>query len=141
MSIWAIFQTSDFSWSSIEMYNHIRRIGVFNKIYSLLKFNWHKSDSHKWSSKSSISIISHVFVEIVQKITCWGTGDGGWGCWKDLRRHCFVKIQYFVIMFNTAWKVSKYWVISGPYFLVFGLNTKIYGALRSVTLYIAMEII
>ena len=27
----------------------------------------------------------------------------------------------------TAWKVSKYGVISGPYFPVFGLNTKIYG--------------
>ena len=24
---------------------------------------------------------------------------------------------------NTAWKVSKYWVISGPYFLVFSPNT------------------
>ena len=28
---------------------------------------------------------------------------------------------------STAWKVSKYRVISGPYFLVFGLNTEIYG--------------
>ena len=27
---------------------------------------------------------------------------------------------------NTAWKVSKYGVISGPYFPVFGLNTEIY---------------
>ena len=27
----------------------------------------------------------------------------------------------------TAWKVSKYGVISGPYFPVFGLNTEIYG--------------
>ena len=27
----------------------------------------------------------------------------------------------------TASKVSKYGVISGPYFPVFGLNTKIYG--------------
>ena len=27
---------------------------------------------------------------------------------------------------NTAWKVSKYGVIFGPYFLVFGLNTEIY---------------
>ena len=26
----------------------------------------------------------------------------------------------------TAWKVSKYWVISGPYFPVFGLNTETY---------------
>ena len=24
---------------------------------------------------------------------------------------------------STAWKVSKYWVLSGPYFPVFGLNT------------------
>ena len=28
---------------------------------------------------------------------------------------------------STAWKVFKYGVISGPYFSVFGLNTKIYG--------------
>ena len=27
---------------------------------------------------------------------------------------------------HTAWKVSKYRVISGPYFRVFGLNTEIY---------------
>ena len=27
----------------------------------------------------------------------------------------------------TAWKVSKYGVFSGPYFPVFGLNTKKYG--------------
>ena len=27
----------------------------------------------------------------------------------------------------TAWKVSKYAVISGPYFPVFGLNTGNYG--------------
>ena len=32
-----------------------------------------------------------------------------------------------VITHNTAWKVSKYGVISGPYFPVFGLNTEIYG--------------
>ena len=28
-------------------------------------------------------------------------------------------------LINTAWKVSKYVVISGPYFPVFGLNTEI----------------
>ena len=27
----------------------------------------------------------------------------------------------------TAWKVSKYGLFSGPYFLVFGLNTEIFG--------------
>ena len=31
---------------------------------------------------------------------------------------------------NTAWKVSKYRVFSGPYFPVFGLNTEIYSNLR-----------
>ena len=32
--------------------------------------------------------------------------------------------KFFVV--NTAWKVSKYGVISGPYLPVFGLNTEIY---------------
>ena len=32
-----------------------------------------------------------------------------------------------ILKTNTAWKVSKYGVFSGPYFLVFGLNTEIYG--------------
>ena len=26
------------------------------------------------------------------------------------------------VIFNTLWKVSKYGVFSGPYFLVFGVN-------------------
>ena len=29
---------------------------------------------------------------------------------------------------NTAWKVSKYWIFSGPYFPAFGLNTERYFA-------------
>ena len=32
-----------------------------------------------------------------------------------------------VIGYDTAGKVSKYGVFSGPYFPVFGLNTEIYG--------------
>ena len=32
-----------------------------------------------------------------------------------------------------AWKVSKYEVISGPYFPVFGLNTQIYSVFNSTT--------
>ena len=35
----------------------------------------------------------------------------------------FFKLQ--IVMPSTAWKVSKYGVISGPYFPVFGLNTEI----------------
>ena len=31
-----------------------------------------------------------------------------------------------LVKINTAWKVSKYGVFSGSYFLVFGLNTEIY---------------
>ena len=30
------------------------------------------------------------------------------------------------MIINTVWKVSKYGVFSGLYFLVFGLNTEIY---------------
>ena len=36
-----------------------------------------------------------------------------------------VKSKYTEVI-NTAWKVSKYGVLSGPYFPVFSLNTKIY---------------
>ena len=35
--------------------------------------------------------------------------------------------MFGVPYFFTAWKVSKYGVISGPYFPVFGLNTGKYG--------------
>ena len=31
-----------------------------------------------------------------------------------------------IVKHDTAWKVSKYGVISVPYFPVFGLNTEIY---------------
>ena len=30
-------------------------------------------------------------------------------------------------MISTAWKVSKYWVFSGPYFPAYGLNPGKYG--------------
>ena len=33
------------------------------------------------------------------------------------------KYNELLILSGTAWKVSKYGVISGPYFPVFGLNT------------------
>ena len=33
---------------------------------------------------------------------------------------------------TTVWKVSKYGVISGPYFPVFGLNTEIYSLRKSL---------
>ena len=39
-----------------------------------------------------------------------------------------------IISTFTAWKVSKYGVISGPYLPVFGLNTEIYGP--EITLYL-----
>ena len=37
---------------------------------------------------------------------------------------------YFERVVLTAWKVSKYGVISGPYFPAFGLNTERYASLR-----------
>ena len=42
---------------------------------------------------------------------------------KFLRRR---RLQHVFETNNTAWKVFKYGVISGPYFSVFGLNTEIY---------------
>ena len=35
--------------------------------------------------------------------------------------------NYFFAIVIIVWKVSKYRIISGPYFPVFGLNTEIYG--------------
>ena len=37
-----------------------------------------------------------------------------------------VSVSVFIAKPYTAWKVFKYRVISGPYFLVFGLNTRKY---------------
>ena len=41
------------------------------------------------------------------------------GPWQTSKVELFAKI--------TVWKASKYGVISGPYFPVFGLNTRKYG--------------
>ena len=39
-----------------------------------------------------------------------------------------MRLIHFVNIYHyTAWRVSKYGVISGPYFPVFGLNTGKYG--------------
>ena len=43
--------------------------------------------------------------------------------WRLLLLHCHAKLMLLNASDNTAWKVSKYGVISGPYFPVFGLNT------------------
>ena len=56
-------------------------------------------------------------------------------CSKNYRKHQQNSISYHaekrlhlgaIIQLRTAWKVSKYWVFSGPYFSVIGRNTKIY---------------
>ena len=62
-------------------------------------------------------------------------GHQAWVCsWLVLKS--FVKTKAFVLIklflykkecTDTAWKVSKYGVISGPYFSAFGLNTGKYG--------------
>ena len=67
-------------------------------------------------------------------------------CWLDLLREVWLvfwemrnvkelKTRHWLTHNNiffahnsfTVWKVSKYWVFSGPYFPVFGLNTEIQG--------------
>ena len=45
------------------------------------------------------------------------------GCIKDTAWVKFISIHYWGY---AAWKLSKYGVISGPYFPLFGLNTEIY---------------
>ena len=48
---------------------------------------------------------------------------------------CRARIAKLAMKTTTAWKVSKYWVFSGPYFPAFGLNTEKY----SVSLRIQFE--
>ena len=43
----------------------------------------------------------------------------------------FTSIYNLPAQKNTAWKVPKYGVFSGPYFPVFGLNTEIYLRVQS----------
>ena len=58
--------------------------------------------------------------------------DAGWAT-GTLQTSCYFKgifdkmKQDSLSAVSTAWKVSKYVVISGPCFPVFGLNTEIYG--------------
>ena len=40
---------------------------------------------------------------------------------------------YFSLHLNTAWKVSKYRVFSGPYFPAFGLNTERYSVFGHIS--------
>ena len=47
--------------------------------------------------------------------------------WKD---HDSLDDRVYII--HIVWKVSKYGVISGPYFPLFGLNMKIYGVNLSI---------
>ena len=51
---------------------------------------------------------------------------------KNVRDVIFINYNHLAVLIrfhserawnNTAWKVSKYWVFSGPYFAAFGLNT------------------
>ena len=51
---------------------------------------------------------------------------------KKLLPMCFLERPYpghFASLLITAWKLSKYRDFSGPYFPVFGLNSKIYGVI------------
>ena len=48
---------------------------------------------------------------------------------------CFL-MNYYSKGVSTVWKVSKYRVISGPYFPVFKLNTEIYGDGPEITPYL-----
>ena len=51
--------------------------------------------------------------------------------WENSCRLQNVSSKIFHRILNTAWKVSKYGVISGLYFPVFGLNTEIYLRIQS----------
>ena len=50
--------------------------------------------------------------------------------YKQCKCYCVYHVLFYLNSsrnFDTAWKVSKYGVFSGPYFPVFGLNTETYS--------------
>ena len=59
------------------------------------------------------------------------TTQGSCDLFRNNKKFNFVSAQQRFCIYNTAWKVCKYGVISGPCFSVFGLNTEIYGNLLS----------
>ena len=54
-------------------------------------------------------------------------GDCFWNYFHILKYSLSVFSSLSVTTTDTAWKLSKYRVFSGPYFPVFGLNTETYG--------------
>ena len=76
-------------------------------------------------TSAGITIVLTVFRAVISKFMIF---------WSSLRSHRS-KLRLLPpshplsnhISSHTAWKVSKYWVFSGPYFPAFGLNTKRYS--------------
>ena len=92
---------------------------IFDFIYTdILVKKLISTDSARDTDYGGIFFVGN-FIELVEKNT---------KNWENFL-HYLSKLRRFNILWitYTAWKVSKYGVISGPYFPVFGLNTMIYG--------------
>ena len=64
------------------------------------------------------------FFNIISKDFTWGIFTAWW--FVTIRTNIRIWVYFFIRNSRTAWKVSKYGVMSGPYFPVIGLNTEIY---------------
>ena len=64
------------------------------------------------------------FAIFIGKHLCWSLSLFLWNNRHELAWYLF-----------TPWKVPKYGVFSGPYFLVFGLNTEIYRVIRKISVF------
>ena len=80
-----------------------------------------------WKEVCPIVLISFIYMFtsfILEKLNTW-KGHNNRNFLPNIKRAKCLTPRLFVY-FNTAWKVSKYGVISGPYLPVIRLNTEIY---------------
>ena len=81
-------------------------------ISHLLVISRSKRSIRKWNRRMS-NFLTHIYIAELAEINY---------------EQMIILFEYFwVLASHNAWKVSKYWVFSGPYFPVFGLNTGKYG--------------
>ena len=104
------YSHTDFSWEYFLVCNFF----IFQRPHQLVSWNM---DALKLI-KRNCTIYKREYV--FRKVT-WPRSSNYW------RNSFFKEYPNISFGFITAWKVSKYGVISGLYFPAFGLNTEIYA--------------